>query len=569
MKKTLIVSYKKDAPAGNMFKAGNAQSPSLFKSTSENLYEDHLMDQQDRFKGAPDPIGKTKELVTMGENLEGLTEWDLAHLYYDEDKEKGINQVGFVEPDIIDKQTFFPDEKALDLFKSGGKTDCEFEYYYDFWGKPNIATNWHLDKDHSQLGNAWKAVKDLPEDTYVAILDTGFDPDHISRPAFIEVQRNFVEGEPPDSAKDPMITGWLRQAGHGNATAAILAGTKATINFLHNGSPSQFEFEGAYPAARLVYLRISPTVILLRTSALVRALDWIIHSDLPIEVVSMSMGGVARKEWAEKVNQLYDKGIFYTSAAGNSIDNFPTHRTVYPARFNRVVSVCGVQFNNVEYFNLDLTEQMGNYGPDSIMEHAMAAYTPNIAWAKAFCKPDGNGKNIGFSLQGGGTSAATPQVAAAAAMYIKKYRMTLNEFAGWEKVEAVRRALFRSALDLSDDPARSFKFFGQGILRASDALDIQPDRSKLQKMPEDSVRFPLLQILFNSGLHDDPAKQEMFELELLQLAQKDKEVNSIMGESSGFLDLDEKRKSMFVDSVIGSPETSVALKKYMKKMFGK
>ena len=73
------------------------------------------------------------------------------------------------------------------------------------------------------------------------------------------------------------------------------------------------------------------------------------------------------------------------------------------------------------------------------MQTAMTACTPNIPWAKLGC-PDI------VDWDGGGTSAATPQVAAAAALWIQQNQAAWTAYPeGWMRVEAVRKALFETA----------------------------------------------------------------------------------------------------------------------------
>ena len=99
----------------------------------------------------------------------------------------------------------------------------------------------------------------------------------------------------------------------------------------------------------------------------------------------------------------------------------------------------------------------GNYGPAAKMRTAIAAYTPNVPWAR-FGEPDV------VDFDGNGTSAATPQVAAAAALWIQKHRAAYDAYPeAWMRVEAVRKALFDSA---AADNARK-GYFGAGLLRAT------------------------------------------------------------------------------------------------------
>ena len=77
----------------------------------------------------------------------------------------------------------------------------------------------------------------------------------------------------------------------------------------------------------------------------------------------------------------------------------------------------------------------------------MAAYTPNVPWPKYGC-PDI------VDWDGGGTSAATPQIAAAAALWMQKHSAELEAYAGWTRVEATRKALFDSARQAQGELAR-------------------------------------------------------------------------------------------------------------------
>ena len=134
----------------------------------------------------------------------------------------------------------------------------------------------------------------------------------------------------------------------------------------------------------------------------------------------MSMGGLASQAWADAVNALYERGIFIVTAAGNNFGNLPTRYIVYPARFNRVVAACGVMADGRPYADLaDPNIMAGSYGPASKMATALAGYSPNTPWAKFGCADI-------VDHDGDGTSAATPQVAAAAALWIQKYQDTVG-----------------------------------------------------------------------------------------------------------------------------------------------
>ena len=67
--------------------------------------------------------------------------------------------------------------------------------------------------------------------------------------------------------------------------------------------------------------------------------------------------------------------------------------------------------DHTHYADLGIDRMAGNYGPNSKMRTAIAAFTPNVPWARFGCPQI-------VDLNGAGTSAATPQVAAAAATWI-------------------------------------------------------------------------------------------------------------------------------------------------------
>jgi hypothetical protein len=127
-------------------------------------------------------------------------------------------------------------------------------------------------------------------------------------------------------------------------------------------------------------------------------------------------------------------------------------------------------------------------------------------------------------MDGQGTSAATPQIAAAAALYLQKHADTLFDPKlypePWMRIEAVRHALFSTA-DKSADGGSTDKL-GNGMLRAARALEVAPVACEaLQKTPPDSASFAFLRVLTGLGVASeaDPT-QRMLALEATQLSQR-------------------------------------------------
>ncbi len=369
---------------------------------------------------------------------------------------------------------------------------------------------WFRDEPYSQLAAAQALVPKatLANRVRIAHLDTGYDPGHSSRPELLraDLARNFVDSDRPNDATDER-TGLLNLTyGHGTATIALLAGK---------------DFGGA-PHLEVVPIRVANFVVLFRNSAIAQALDHI-HGLWPdpatrIHVASMSMGGIASGAWADAVNALYEQGVFVATAAGNNKGNLPSRYIVYPARFRRVVAACGVMADGRPYADLPFRKMAGCYGPESKERTALAAFTPNLPWAKIGCPAL-------VDWDGGGTSSATPQIAAAAALWIQKNKARWDAYSqGWMRVEAVRRALFDSAEN------GDATHFGHGIIRAEDALAERPSaESELVKEDEDSASFSLLRTITGLGVEAPlSARQRMIELEALQLSQVSKEIEDLL-----------------------------------------
>jgi hypothetical protein len=275
----------------------------------------------------------------------------------------------------------------------------------------------------------------------------------------------------------------------------------------------------------------------------------------------MSMGGLASQAWADAVNALYELGVFIVTAAGNNFGNLPTHNIVYPARFKRVVAACGVMADGQPYADLAMRIMAGNYGPKSKMDTSLAAFTPNTPWARWGCSElvDHSGR---------GTSAATPQVAAAAALWIQKHQAKLENYsAGWMRVEAARKALFETARLKSSGMSERL---GRGSIRAQAALAKSPAKeSELKKQPADGARFPFLRVISGFGAAAPDARQRMLELEALQLSQQSHELEQLLPDPEGEpKDLSPTVRRRIIDALIAAPGASRNLRERLGQQAG-
>ncbi|HET6559848.1 MAG TPA: S8/S53 family peptidase [Prolixibacteraceae bacterium] len=506
------------------------------------------------------PSGNNVTVKTKARDTE-INPWDIAHLSAGALGE----DASYIEPNFINE--FTVERKVADPAdqlnaKSFGSGNTGDDYDSDWAPNKNIV--WHLDEKHSQLLKARTAFVHDDYEIRIGHLDTGYSKMHFAIPEAIRtntLQRNFVKGQRPNDAHDPFSDGFLKQPGHGTGTLGLLAGTK--VDLATDNGRFQDYLGGAY-FANVICCRIAESVILFKTNAFAQALQYLTELSLSgtqVHVVSMSMGGAPSKIWADAVNAAYDAGITMVTASGNNFSGLPTRHVVYPARFKRVIAACGVTYDFKPYYTELLNEMQGCFGPSRHMSHALAAFTPNTPWASV------ETNTIRFS--GAGTSSATPQIAAAAAIYYKKYHNELDRLLPWQRVEAVRNALYHSALKKVNEGENYDDFatyFGNGILQAHSSLSI-PVNSRLAKTPKDEVPwFPILNTLFKKVPNQQQrTKLDMLNTEIAQLIYNFPELNLLIDDDLKEYDtIDQRKWQLFKEAVINHPSSSVTLKKYLE-----
>ena len=487
-----------------------------------------------------------------------VSPWDACHLAV----QQGLGLAGgvdFAEPDLEQQWPWSTAARqTLGMAGECGPAEPQDGDTYAVGSHPL----WFRDTHHSQLGDAGYTVGAPNAATTIRIahLDTGFDPNHSTRPVNLrlDLQRNFVDANRPGDATDQPTALINPMFGHGAGTIGLLAGN--TFN-------KEGHILGGAPLCEVVPIRVANWVVLFRNSAIAQAFDYV-HGlwSQPanrVHVVTMSMGGIASAAWADAINALYERGIFVVTAAGNNFGGLPTRHTVYPARFNRVVAACGVMEDGRPYADLPRARMAGCYGPAAKERTSMSAFTPNVPWAKFGCPEI-------VDLDGGGTSAATPQIAAAAALWMQRNLNALDSYPeGWMRVEATRKALFDSARPAGSEARR----LGRGILQANAALSVKPlGATRLAKEPQDSASFGLLKVLFGLGAAADRSPhQRMLELEALQLSQRSQEAEEIIDgldpNDPSVVRSDEARRLLEV--LADHPAASVALKRALYGTLGK
>ncbi len=508
-----------------------------------------------------------KQAFKMRGQVAGQSPWDLAHELGRQLAQESGTDVQAIEPDLEQEWLIEDPRRPAGEPFAAAPPSCDRPDKQDGGPLPSVDRfAWHLDEDFSRLKAAREAVARSRREVTIAHLDTGYDEGHRLLPEKLDRarQRNFVLGENSDDARDHGVEGFLKNPGHGMGTLGILAGGRlqGMVPVPINGKSTDInsgDFLGGAPRATIIPMRIANSVVHFSTSSVAEAIE--AARQLKVDVISMSMGGLPSAAWADAVNAAYEAGIVIVCAAGNNFGGLPTPSIVYPARFQRVIAACGVMANDAPYFHLPPFVMQGCVGPRSKMATALSAYTPNIPWARWGCPGT-------VDLNGAGTSSATPQIAAAAALWLTRHKTDYPE--GWMRVAAMRKALFESAVkagarDRPDD------FLGQGMLDARAALDLAPAAAaELRKWrsPPDSADFSFLKLLVGFGIEQDP-RTPLFELELAQLAVTSKAAREAVPDLDLGAPLRERDRTRLLEAILDEGHTSRALRRRLESALGR
>jgi subtilisin family serine protease len=385
---------------------------------------------------------------------------------------------------------------------------------------------WHLDDRHSQLARARARFAKPGDGIVIGHLDNGLDGRHAAAPqnlvrgdraanavGLLESEMKRSRGEHADRPLPPELTGGT----HGLGTIGLLAGSWVAID--EKAVPGgrikgYYGWLGGAPFATVVPVRVAPWVFSASTGELAYGIDYASRVKR-CDIISMSHGGSPTQAWADAVNAAYERGTAIFAAESDFFSFVPAPfrpngiilpaSPVYPAAFRRVLGVTGITADQRNYAQNTFSRLLrspkglldwafrGSYGADGtsaallrpnckpdesqtkwlgqLRPHPVAAYSPNVPWISIRKEKDTPIAD-GVDLDGAGTSASTPQTAAAAALWLQKHRgeFSAAEWRGWQKSEAVYQALMKSAE--RHGKREPDAYLGVGSLRADDALNL-------------------------------------------------------------------------------------------------
>lgn len=353
-------------------------------------------------------------------------------------------------------------ERAAELMRSLEPTELALARN-DGSGLVRGGLDWHLQR--TRLGAAWELVggRDGIDwgDLLVGQIDTGFTQHPAlgyvnGHAAWIDADRdaNYFHAEthpepgwpeppaPKDSALDP-LTG--PNGGHGTRTATVLCGHDPAARYY-----------GAAPKVPVLPVRLSNCIEIGREIlALHEALAHLIDVG-GCDVITMSMGtapGGMTREARRELRRAYDYGIIVCCAAGNYAPF-----VVVPARERYTIAVAGCAPDDRPWTGSSSGPQVDISAPAWPIRRGTAARNRDAPPAYSY----------GY---GDGTSFATPQVAAAAALWLVRHRAVLRDHyaENWMRVEAFK-TLLKATADTVDG-SWDTQNYGAGILDARALLE--------------------------------------------------------------------------------------------------
>ena len=248
----------------------------------------------------------------------------------------------------------------------------------------------------------------------IAVLDTGISSSH---PDLTVSGGINLAGKSKNNK-------WNDDNGHGTHVSGIIAARNNSIGVV-----------GVAPDTQLFAVKVLDAYGDGYISDIIEGIDWAVQNNM--DIVSMSLGTATYSQALnDTAANAYKAGTFLVAATGNSGDgNLSTDDVLYPAKFDSVIAVSAIDYNNIAPV----------WSSDGI-KIELAAPGVNIysTWL-----------NGGYANESG-TSMAAPFVSGVAAL-AKSKNLSMNP-------QEIREALAYNAVDLGD--AGRDRIYGFGLVQA-------------------------------------------------------------------------------------------------------
>ncbi|SNQ60367.1 S8 family peptidase [Candidatus Methanoperedens nitratireducens] len=248
----------------------------------------------------------------------------------------------------------------------------------------------------------------------IAVLDTGISNNH---PDLTVSGGINLAGKSKNNK-------WNDDNGHGTHVSGIIAARNNSIGVI-----------GVAPDAQLYAVKVLDAYGSGYISDVIEGIDWAVQNNM--DIISMSLG---TRTYSQALNDTtanaYNAGILLVAAAGNSGDgNLFTDDVLYPAKFDSVIAVSAVDYNNIApVWSADGAK----------IELAAPGVDIYSTWL-----------NGGYANESG-TSMAAPFLSGAAAL-IKSKNLSMTP-------QEIRQSLDYNAIDLGDIGRDNI--YGFGLVQA-------------------------------------------------------------------------------------------------------
>ncbi len=237
----------------------------------------------------------------------------------------------------------------------------------------------------------------------------------------------------------------INNPGHGTLAASVMVSPPRAQGDYQNDR----YVTGVAPGAKLVPLRVSYSVVLLRNRNLVRAIEY--AADKGFHIISISLGeGFYNKRLRSAILYAQKRGVIIVAASGTWVPY-----VVFPAAYDEVIAVCGSTVKRKIWFGASRGKKVDVSAPGKGV------------WYARTVKEKGKLK---YQIkQGSGTSLSAPLVAGVAALWLSYHgRDNLVRRYGAEKIPFIFNQLLRETCDVPPNwkPHR----YGAGIVNAEKLL---------------------------------------------------------------------------------------------------